>query len=131
MNKNDLKKLLVSGFAVGCITMAQGAIAHESEKTNADDALATTEKTENLDDALATTEKTENLDDALATTEKTENLENAFAGGCGGGKCGGQRTAPNNNRALTPEEEQEQIQGQGQGAGHSCAGQPRPQGRIA
>jgi hypothetical protein len=107
MNKNDLKKLLVSGFAVGCITMAQGAIANEGEKTNADD--------------------------ALATTEKTENLENAFAGGCGGEHgCHG-RTAPKPNRAMTPEEEQEQIQnqGQGQGTGHSCAGQPRPQGRIA
>lgn len=105
MNKNDLKKLLVSGFAVGCITMAQGAVANESEKTNADD--------------------------ALATTEKTENLENAFAGGCGGPNGCHNRTAPKTNRALTPEEEQQQIQGQGQGTGHSCAGQAKPQGRIA
>ena len=106
MNKNDLKKLVVCGFTLGCLSVAQGASA--DEKTH---------------------------EDVLVTTEKTQ--ENIFVAGCKGG-CGN-KSAPKNGRALTPEEEQ-QIQGQGQGhgcagkaqptqgQGHSCAGrsQPRP-----
>lgn len=106
MNKNDLKKLVVCGFALGCLSVAQGAVA--DEKTQ--------------EDVLAT------------ATEKSQ--ENIFVAGC---KTCGNKSAPKNGRALTPEEEQ-QIQGQGQGhscagkaqqdqgQGHSCAGrsQPRP-----
>lgn len=91
MNKNDLKKLVVCGFALGCLTVAQGASA--DEKTQ---------------------------EDVLATTEKSQ--ENIFVAGCKGG-CGN-KSAPKNGRAITPEEEQ-QIQGQGQG--HGCAGKAQGQ----
>lgn len=102
MNKNDLKKLVVCGFALGCLSVAQGAVADEKTQEN----------------ILVTTEKTQ--EDVLVTTEKTQ--ENIFVAGCKGG-CGN-KSAPKNGRALTPEEEQ-QIQGQGQG--HGCAGKPQGQ----
>lgn len=92
MNKNDLKKLVVCGFALGCLSV-QSASADEKSQEN-----------------------------VLVTTERT----NVFAAGCGAGKCGGARSAPKNNRAMTPEEEQ-QIQNQGQGQGHSCAGKVQGQ----
>ena len=106
MNKNDLKKLVVCGFALGCLTVSQGASAEE--KTH--------------EDALA------------QTTEKSQ--ENIFVAGCAGG-CGN-KSAPKNGRAMTPEEEQQmqgqgnngagKIQGQDQGQRSGCAGksQPRP-----
>lgn len=109
MNKNDLKKLVVCGFALGCLTVSQGAVA--DEKTQ--------------EDVLAT------------ATEKTQ--ENLFAAGCGGGKCGGRTAPKNGRALTPEEEQQIQGQGQGhscagkaqeqgQGQGHSCAGrsQPRP-----
>lgn len=111
MNKNDLKKLVVCGFTLGCLSVSQGAVA--DEKTQ--------------EDILAT------------TTEKSH--DDLFAAGCGGGSCGGRSAPKNGRAMTPEEEQQIQGQGQGhscagktqeqsqgQGQGHGCAGksQPRP-----
>lgn len=105
MKKDDLKKLMFSGFMVGCLSISQTGVADETEKT--------------LDEVT----------ELVATEDKT--IEEVLAAGCrGGGSCA-TKTSPQ-NRNIT-EEEQDYNQSQGQGQNHSCAGQrPQPyQGRVA
>lgn len=111
MKKNDLKKLVLFGFAAGCLTVSGSASANDDSKTTHSDLFATTEKSGG--DLLATTEKSN--EDSLAAIEKTH--DQVFAAGCGNGKCGG-RSAPKNGRVQNDYDEEQQ---QGQGNGHSCA----------
>lgn len=101
MKKDDLKKLMFSGFMVGCMSIAQSGVADEGEKT------------------------LEEVSQLVTTEDKT--AEEIFAAGCHGKNgCGG-RTNPQ-NRNMT-DEEQENNQGQGHSC--SAQRPQPYQGRVA